>query len=206
MGTAPNFALEYSGGDIFPVMGAFPAIIELLITFNNTDNPNIIGNKFRVSVPMTISGVRGFIDLDGDTNIVLYDSDETSVLGTATFDKDVRGQASFGSSVAYFASDINLAKDTDYRVVFAPQSATDIRIPSYVAQDDGANKGLDGLHGGISWIKTSTNNPAGGWTDDDTDIITLGLIVTKNDDGTGGGGGGGAQTINLNSSMIIGGS
>ena len=185
---SPNFALQYSGGNITPAMGTFPAVSEPQMTFNNTDNPNRIGNKFRVSVPMTISGIRGIIDLDGDTDVILYDSDETSILGTASFDKDVRVGTSFSLITAYFASDVDLTPSVDYRIVYVPQSATDIRITSYRAQDDGANKGLDGLHGGISWIKTSTNNPAGGWTDDDTDIITLGLIVTKNDDGTGGGG------------------
>ncbi len=188
--SSPNFGLQYSGGDIRPIPGGFPAVTTPIITFSNASDPDEIGNILQVPIPLTAYGASGIIDNDSDIEIKLYDTDGTTVLATALMNKNHRGTGNPRAFKAVLDTPVDLLKDVNYRITYKPTEAVNIRVAQINATDDGANKGLDGLEGRSLWHRTEKSNPGDVWTETDTSVVMLNVLFSQLDDGTGGAGGG----------------
>jgi hypothetical protein len=190
-GKVGMMALKYNDGSygaLGPAMAPMGGASNL--SFSSASSPDERGLKFRFPFPVTCSGAFAMVDADGDFDIVLYDSNGTSVLASQSFDKDVRGDASFGSAVARWDGQ-SLLKDTFYRVAIKPTTTTNIRVNPTLVQAPSA-AALEAMDGGADIHYTHRVN-AGAWTDVTDDRAPLGVHLTAFDDGAGGAGGGGIK-------------
>lgn len=191
----PMFGIKYSGEDAIHVAGMeFVQDDDEKHLFNTGTNPNKRGNRFSIPAPMSVVGIWYGGELDFNANIVLYDSDGFSVLGTVNFDADVRLGSSFGIFFGYFTSTITLSKDTIYYLMCEPQEVSTIRLGYFsvlVAGDMNAHPFGDSCYQiTIDGVVNSGNNLLADGTTTPTQRTALGLLVDKLDDGAGGAGGG----------------
>ena len=142
------------------------------------------GIRFTVPAPIGIGAAWVRISATGNWSLVLYDASD-GVLAQVDNDSDVDTNVSSpGGHFVWFSSDIALAANTVYRLVASPTSATNIITYDFTVN---TNAILGALETGTTWYGTS--RPAGGsWTDVDTNVAIMGVLVTQVDDGTSTGG------------------
>lgn len=184
--TTPLFGLEYDTG-IIPVAGAIPASLVAGVAYNSGSNPDRRGLKFQLPFGVSLAGVSLPIDQDVDVDAILYDSDEYTVLATATLDKDKRRAATEQGAFTLFPSSVSLSANLNYRVAVLPKDTTNITIRTATFTDDGAVTAISGLDGGANFVYTTFNGaPSAGshtWTDSITVRPFISLLVDKIDIG-----------------------
>lgn len=183
---APILYLEYSDGSTSPITGCWPIVqTSALVTFNNTSTPDEIGVRFQVPGPVRVSGVWLHMDGDAACDIVLYDSDGSTALGTISYSSDNRVATNAQLYLLDFNTTISLSKDTTYRLTYKPTSASNISIGEFIVN---SSTQLGAMPGGTTMYRTHRTD-GGSWTEDDTNVPQIGLIIDQIDDGTGSGSG-----------------
>jgi hypothetical protein len=179
-------ALRYDDGTYDEIRGfnAWPAVSVNSSTFNSGTTPDEKALRFQLPAPMRVIGIAYRGTLTGDADVVLYDSGG-STLATVTADKDLRNGSAAIWNTVYFSSAVELAASTTYRAALKPTSGTNVMVQDLSA---GTNARLGTLPTGTACY-LSTRTDAGAWTDTNTDLPLIALIVNGVDDGTGGGGG-----------------
>lgn len=181
-------ALEYSDGSFAYCPGVFPWSAINAHTIGSGSTPDEIALRFSFAAPLRVSGAWIAAEADGDWSLVLYDSDGTSALQTATRDKEVRSTNGFAlHHHVIFPASQQLLASTTYRLSFKPTSATTGVIYSF---DVAAAAILDQMEGGQN-LHYSARTDAGAWSETTTRRPMIGLIIDGIDDGAGAGGGGG---------------
>jgi len=180
-------ALKYSDGTYSPV-STYPSGPWKTLntqTFNSGSTPDERGIVFVLPMAMRVVGawLRG--DLDQVCDLVLYDSSD-AVLASYTNDPDIRGTTT-GQCLSYlFATSVTLTAGATYRLVLKPTTGSSVVL--YDADVESSAR-LQAMATGVNWYGTSRTN-AGAWTDTDTTVAFLGLIVDGVDTTVGSGGGG----------------
>lgn len=193
----PLMALRYDDGTYAPLNPELWGINGLLSRdFQNDTTIREYGLSFSLPFPAVLRGM-AFRGLSASANnahdVIVYDTDGTTVLLTKTIDGDV--VSSVGSprmSPILFPSDITLATGSRYRVVVKAGSAT-INTRVYYATFNSLAL-LDTVDGaGQDWYATSKSD-AGVWTNynngtDGFHLPAISLLINGFDDGTGAFGG-----------------
>jgi len=180
-----SVALEYDDGSYAFIGNTWPFTGEEIGLFNNTDTPDEKALRFQVPFKCRAWGCWIPVEVDGATDIVLYDS-AGAVKATISLNPDVRLNS---SQVAYFlpfATPVTLDINSTYRLAIKPTSTTDIRAMSVIVDEVAI---MDQLSGGQSVYYSERTN-GGAWTDTTTKRMLAGIILDQLDDGVGGGGGG----------------
>ncbi|MBI3983851.1 hypothetical protein HY346_00975 [Candidatus Microgenomates bacterium] len=181
----PVVALKYNDGTYELIEATSLPLSALNSTaFNSGSTPDERGNILQFPFPVKVSGFWVRVDLDGDADVVLYDSDGTTALATSSLDTNVRASAVGHTLFRYFSSDVSLSKDTTYRLVLKPTSVTSVTLYDF---DVNAAAIMDAVEGGQNWHHTQRTD-AGAWSQTTTKRNMMGLLVTSADDGAGGGG------------------
>ena len=176
--------------------GGFPYLPDTYFHFSpkstavtSTGSVRRLGVKFSLPVPVTVRSAIVHGDFDGDGDVVLYDSNGTTELASASLDASQRVHAvTGGRSRVVFDSDVTLSANTDYRLTFNASTTTSSSL-YYLDADDATY--LESTPGGTDWILTTHNGTS--WTDDDTGYVTCQLGLVGFDDATGGGGASGVR-------------
>jgi hypothetical protein len=178
-----HFYLEYDDGTTDNV-GNFPSSSIAGTAFNNTTATRERALYFQLPAPVSVIGCVFGGDTDvGDYDVILYDSDGTSVLKSLSVDKELTRSAS-GLVFIRFATQADLLANTNYRLAIKPTSASNVTLYEatfssttiMAALDMGANAHLSTKDSGGTWTQTTTQRPA------------IALLISALDDGTGGGG------------------
>lgn len=167
-------------------------------TFNNTSTPDVVGARFKFTVPVRVNSVWVWADFDANANIYLVDEawDGTALgaLASAAIDSDVRAVTNGGAYLAELSADVVLAANTYYRLVVEPTSGSNLSLYYYTCAS-AAQLAAQPL--GVNFHYTSAKDPNDNtdWTnfDNGTDgyrVPLMGLVVDQFDDGAAGGGGG----------------
>ena len=176
----PVMALKYDDGAYYFIGNT----VYPIIAFNNQDynagsTPDERGMIFSFPFPVRVSGAWVYFApqvnaANADLNI--YDSDGTTVLGTFLLDEDV--QSASVIRTCFFDSPVNLAANTNYRLVVKPTTANTVRI-----RDIDVNSAalMDCVEGGQNWHYTQRTD-AGAWSQTTTKRPWIGLLVSGFDD------------------------
>lgn len=178
----PRMALKYNDGTYACPYGTWPIVGFAGESFTSTSSPDEVGTLFQLPFPCKVSGVFLSADLDGDADVVLYDTGGSAFTnGTVSLDKDVRADANNGWLVAMFAADITLLANTDYRMSLRPSTSTAVSLGRYTTDSTAIAAAAPG---GTHWRKTSRTD-AGSWTDvNEANRRFMGLIISALEDGT----------------------
>jgi hypothetical protein len=183
----PLFAVEYGDGSR-PHVGGFPTNSTTISqTVNTGSTPDEVGAYFSVPFPCKVKGVALKITpVTGHTYAVkLYDTDGTSVLASKTgIDSDISTLTGGSPHMVLFTAEATLTAGGLYRVTFLPETATN---QTWFRASVDAAATLESWPGGASFYKTSRSD-AGAWTEDQTQIPQMALLLSALDDGAGGGG------------------
>lgn len=183
----PVLALLYDDDSLAFMENVVPAsLLSVTSSLSTFSTPDEVGLYFSNPIPCEVNGAWVAADIDADAQLLLYDSDGSSVLATGTFDTNIRRGGGVGNALARFSSEVTLAKDTNYRLILKPTTTTSVSI-RYWEVDVASYFGQ--AVGGTAWHWTSRTD-AGSWTEITTRRPYMGLSVSALDDGVGGAGGG----------------
>jgi hypothetical protein len=180
----PTFAIEYDDGSYGTIPGTAPISALTTTTFNSASNPEIVGLKFKLLAPFRVCGGWIAIDLDNTTDLVLYDSDGTTPLQTATVTNDGR-LSTVGRSPYFFKFPAaqSLLANTFYYLAVKP-GASNISVYDFTVASAAV---LDQFEGGQNFHHATFHTNT--WTPLTTRRTLIGLEIDGIDDGAGGGGG-----------------
>ena len=183
----PNFAIEYDDGSIEEIAGVTPFSGAGEVSYDSATNPDRRGLRFQVPFNCRMSGFWFYGRTDADFEVLLYDTDGTTELGTISKDADI-AHSSTEKQEYYLATKCVIAKDTNYRLVLHPTTATNVRLPYFDVTDDSTNKTMDAVAMGDKFHLTTCNGAPtveGDWTNTITNRPHMGIIVDQLDDGLG---------------------
>lgn len=191
----PIIALEYSDG-----FTSSPFLIPPLygngstsVSWNSGSNPDRRGIKFKVPYSCRLYGAMLYLDTDGDVDVILYDSDEYTVMSgfPITLTAAKRRYNGRYDHVIVFPTKPTITADTWYRLVALPKSTTDISTQYAYGLDDGAVSWLNQAPEGANLIYTTRNGaPSSGdhnWTDSNYKPM-MAVIIDGVDFSSSGGG------------------
>lgn len=183
----PCFAVKYDDGVWYKLRGRTYPVTDLQTrSFNSGSTPDEQGNAFEVPFTMEVIGAWVVGQFDADTDIVLYDTDGTSVLASATIDPDEQRQTTACNREVQFTSAATLDPGGTYRLVCKP--TTGGGGPSISEATVGAAAVQSALGGGTT-VQLTTRTNAGAWTETSTKRMWMGLLINGVDTSSGGGGG-----------------
>lgn len=187
----PCCALEYDDGS-YGGGTTYPASAMGSTIFNSGSTPDERGLYFQVPFPCRAVGAGGYFQHNGASNtyqMVLYDSDGSTVLATASPTAIAVATNDYGHHFWLFSATTNLSKDTWYRLVIKPTSVNGATIVDWTLPTGSGANIMDSLPLGQKCYKTSRTD-AGAWTQDSAIRPQLCILLNAFDDGVGGGSGG----------------
>lgn len=182
--TQPTFSVKYNDGT-YEYCGLLPIVLTST-TYNNGSTPDERALYFSLPFPSAAIGAWVHLDLDGAVDIVLYDSDGSTTIGSFSMVVAERAGTSRRWHYGRFTQgSVSLSANTAYRLSVKPTSVTSIILNEFTVL---SNAMFDMLSLGSNGY-LSTRTDAGAWTETNTQRPFVGLILNKFDDGVGGSGG-----------------
>lgn len=167
-------AIEYDDGSFGVTSYTLPGLASTLGVTNATV-PDEVGVRFSVPFPLTCAGMVVAMALTGDFDLVLYDSDGSTVLASRSVDKDEAGAVASGVAREWiFQTPVRLSANKQYRAVIKPTSGTTVNV-RYVQLN--VSTWMAQMPGGVDWIWTQRTD-AGAWSEDNTRRTAIGLVAS----------------------------
>lgn len=123
------------------------------------------GLAFQLPFPCKLNQISAglLLSAGADCEILVYDSDGSTVLATLTQDGDIASSASGVRQYQFIlGSEVTLAKNLVYRVTIRPTTANTVGLRYFTFQSVAL---LDTMEGGQNFYMTSRLDQAGSWTD-----------------------------------------
>ena len=186
-----TFALGSSATTFYQTPGTTPASgATNTSNFNNTSSAKR-GLKFTLPFNCRIIGVRFYSTTSiGDYNAGIYDGTGAGVGSTVTaFDGDKNANNGNGTTFVYFSTALTYTAGSTYYAAIEPTSATNVSLGFFsMASADF----LTAFPSGTNAVYSAFTNPGTPtWTDTNTQLPYLDIIIDQIDNGAGSGGGGG---------------
>jgi galactitol-specific phosphotransferase system IIB component len=163
-------SLEYSDG-FAPIYMGYPATVQSTLVYNSGSSNKYRGVKFKYPFGCRLSGMNININTGADWQIILFDSDEyTVVTGFPITVKALqRGTTGYRDIFVQFPVKATINANAWYRLIVLPTTTTDIYTAYNTPVDDGSFSGADCFFGGANFIHTYRSTaPSSGdhaWTD-----------------------------------------
>lgn len=172
--------IGYDDGS-YPITNTLPITALTSQAYNSGSTPDERALKFSFPVAVRVCGASIFVAPTAGSafDVVLYDTDGTTVLASVSMDGDVRGGTAINRMAIYFTSPVILTAGASYRLSIKPTNANNITVLEYTVN---AAAYLEAIPGGTSCI-LSTRTDAGAWTDTTTIRPKQGLIIDQVDNG-----------------------
>lgn len=183
-------SLRKDTGAVMFVPGLYPYSGTSTRTFNSSTNPNHAALRQRRPYPVQCAGFWAWWDLDGDCQVLLvneaWDGTDGNALAHLTIDKDIESVTSGGVHLHYWATPVQLAKNTWYRLVFKPTTTTSLALYEMLTLNATVMGAM--AYGTESHLSTANNpNDDTDWTNTTSQRPFAGLLLNGFDDGVGGG-------------------
>lgn len=174
-------ALKYDDGSYVPVSADWHPVKALnLTTFNSGSTPDERGLRFQLPFQAECVGAWAWLDIEAACDLVLYDSDGTTVLVAVSLSSAIRPSLNPEAAFVPFAPQTLLA-NTTYRLTVKPTTGSNVSLQDY---DVDTSALLQASPGGTTWYYTHRTD-AGAWTDTNTKRPWMGLALSGVDDASG---------------------
>lgn len=189
----PMISLEYSDG-FCPHFFLQPPCSQTTNTWGSNDTPDRRGIKIKYPFKCRLSGCLLILDADSDVDIILYDSDEYTVMSgfPITISTSKRRLNNRSIHCVIFPIKPELTADTFYRLVVVPKGTTDIFLLYSTLSDDGSYTGASQTLEGDNIAYTYRNgDPSGAdhaWTDSVNDRPYISVLIDGIEASSGGSG------------------
>jgi hypothetical protein len=185
-----NCILEFADGTFGTLYGALPASNLITYSFRSTSDPDEVALHFKFPFPVKVDACwvhNGTNVNTANYDIVLYEGTTPMEGGTVSIDANAAYTLNQRMNLVPFASEISLAKDTEYYLAVKPtQAVADVYQRSFEVAD--ANHFM-ACAGGVEF-HYAYRVDGGAWNNSlTTRRPWMGLFVSSVDDGAGGGGG-----------------
>lgn len=180
-GSLPVIALRYSDGTYRTVSACTPSLPASALTtttYNTGSAADEIALRFQLPTTKRVSGAWVRVDSDNAYDVVLYNN-ASSVLQSKTMASGQRASTGAGWALVTFDTPQELTANTTYRLSMKPTSGSSISVYDYSIP---ANTHLGATEMGDEWYFSSRAD-AGAWTDDDTRVPFLSLVIDGEDEG-----------------------
>lgn len=178
----PNIAIEYDDA-IEPFVDCYPIDSYGSISISQSTTPDDVAAKFSLPFACRVIGVAVQGVDPGDMSWQIENAGGSVLAGPAKFHFEPDDNTTTGKLTTYFDTEVDLAKDTTYYLVFKTTTTTSGTL-RYV---DVASGMLAAFPGGTAWV-WSERTDGGAWSDNSTRKLIVGLIVSGFSDGAAGGG------------------
>lgn len=179
----PLFALEYDDGSFAYLPLALPIATLGTLTIATNSSPDEAGLLITLPFKARVWGAWVSASIAGDADVLLYDTNGETVLGSASLDKDVNPNAgNTGAHAVQFATGPTLPRGV-YRLVLKPSSTTPGTLRYFDVSPTPGAALLDQMDAGqgTHWTQRVDNGP---WSEIATRRALMGLILSGLDDGT----------------------
>ena len=190
-------ALKYDDGTYAELEPILPIKTVETSSHNSGSTPDEIGNITRLSYKARAVGIWLYANIAGDSTVILYDSDGSTVLGSKVIDKEYRASTSADIVYVRFSAPVTLLKDTDYRITLRPDTATAVTLNRFTV-DSTALMAACPL--GANTHSTHRTD-ARAWTEVPTERAFMGLLIDQLSDDVGAGGGPGPRVMQVGSTI-----
>lgn len=171
----PGLILEYDDGFVLGVPSYISVCpTQTTDTWSSSSNPDRRGLKFSVPYKCTLAGAYVQLDTDAELQIILYDSDEYTVMSGFPITINANQRPNNGGAWTFieFPTEPTILADMDYRLVVLPTTTTSITSYYATPTGDGSFSGLSSMPMGTKCVYTTFNGtPTAGshaWTDSTT--------------------------------------
>lgn len=182
-GPTAILAVEYSDGLYYPQPGLLPGVPSSVSFHVNTSGFDEYGMHFTMPFPARAVGGGFWSSLSGDANLVLYNTNGTSVMASAVIDASNQATNSAQERNYFFNTPATLAVGSAYRLTIQPSTTTSDTL-RYIDCPVAAARGQ--LPGGTAIQLTKQLDVTGSWTEVDTQRPLMWLLLDQAHDGTGG--------------------
>lgn len=182
-GAVPTVSVRYSDAAYYGV-GGLPACNGAGQSFNTGSTPDEIGNIINVPFACRVWGFWLVADIDNAADVVLYDTNGTTVLRTVSIVPAERTGTGTGLYYMPFTTTQDLAINSSYRIVLKPTTGSNVQIQRMTVLAAGH---MDMAPLGQECYETSRAD-AGAWTNTTTQRVSIGLLIDGLSDNVGGGG------------------
>ena len=178
---AVSVVLKYDDGNYYSVGLPPPVGVTGTVSkaYNSGSSPDEYGIRFTPTVTMTVNGWWGgfYMANGGTADVVLYDSDQTTVITKTSLDGDNNGQATTnGYTRGFFESDATLTAGLTYYLVLKPTNTTNVTLMHLTFPNTGI---MAMLSGGATTSECYRVDAAGSWNVTGTTVRPwLGFRVT----------------------------
>lgn len=169
-GEAPIIGFEYTDG--FHGFTTYPFAAITGTAFNNTSTPDEIGVLINNPTTIIACGAFLYVNKGFDCTVKLYDSAD-NVLASQALVPGNRWNAALAFDYLYFASDVTIQKNQNYRLTLVPDTASNVTLLEYTMPSASA---LNSLSLGSAFSRTSRTD-AGAWTNNAGLRPTIGLLI-----------------------------
>lgn len=187
---SPLLSLIYSDGFVPLQYSQVPCDANNL-TYKSAANA-YTGVKFQLPYKCRITGVSVYVDLDGDAEVILYDSDEYTVLaGPISLSNLKKASTSVRWLDIVLPSKVTIEANTNYRLIVRATTSTSILLTNFTAVDDATYSGYNAFpEGNKTCLTRRSSAPSSGdhtWTDTTADKPSISFLIDGIDTGSSGG-------------------
>lgn len=188
---AISATIEYGTAGILPsvILGAH--VGESGLTINTGTTPDERGNKFVLPHAVRVTGLtvrQGTVA--ADVVFTLYDSNDNE-LATLTVPQNNMRNANQVSATFLFDDTVTLVAGDTYRLTYKSADTNNVTMFGCTFDD------AEDIGGWVDrgYVQSTSRTDDGSWTDSETTLLWMGLLIDQIDDGEGGGAGSGAGHI-----------
>lgn len=179
--SVPNMALLYNDAT-FGRLGPSGLAAESIsyLDLGADKDPDEAGLKFQVPLPIKVDGLAldATYGANASWDMVIYDGSDVEQ-GSTTIDGDMHAGSWWGGKYAYFDSEIELAADTDYRIVIKPSTSGSAMYMEYYETGSPVSRASNAAASTNLALTYRTNG--GSWTDSSTAIPFMSLLISEID-------------------------
>ena len=190
----PCFIMTFSTAGIVSIPGVPYYNVAAAVTPTSGTTPDVYGNILNLPFDCKVNEMFLVCDVDAAADFKLVDSDGSTVLASFTLATNNPNHTGYSEYRFPLSSEVSLSANTDYYIFVEPTTTSTVGLPRL----DFQSSEIRALQGQCRYCwSVSAKDPdeVSDFTEDQTKVYLMGVVLSSIDIPTGGGGGETARTF-----------